>query len=473
MSSISIKKAAMINAVAKYSTVITSLVFTAILARVLTPQDYGIVALVYVFSTFFAILSDMGLGTAVIQKKELSETDISNIFGLSFRISIFLALVFCALSAPISMLYGNKAYILICCILSLSIFFNTLNVIPNALLLKEKRFKTVGVRMVTVNIITGILTVIAAIWGAKYYALIFQSVSLSFVTFIWNYWSTKPKMALKYDRAIINKIKTYSGYQFGFNLANYFSRNLDNLLIGKFIGTSQLAFYNQAYTLMLYPLNYLTYILASVMHPILSDYQTEKEHIYLQYISVAKILSLCGAFFSAFCYSTSREIILIIYGDQWVNSITCFQILALSIFFQMSSASAGSIYLSIGDTKTMFKSGIVFTSVMAAGIILGVLSGDINKIAMYVVVGLIIRFFIDYYFLIRLCFGYSALEFYKKFIPDFGILIAMLISMTVANNFAINNLFFSAFYKFIVCSLVFLVLLIITKQYKYFMVFLP
>lgn len=473
MSSISIKKATMINAIAKYSTVIINLIFTAVLARILTPEDYGVVAIVVIFTAFFSVLCDMGLGVSIIQNKELTDRDISSIFGFSMHIAVILAIAFCVLSIPISIFYNNCVYRSICCILSLSIIFDTLNMVPNAILMKEKKFVLVGTRMIVINIVTGILTIIMAESGAKYYALVFQSVIASFATFIWNYNSTKPKLALKYDKTSIEKIKSYSGFQFAFNIVNYFARNLDNLLIGKFMGPSELAFYNKGYTLMLYPINYLTFVITPVIHPILSDYKDNIEYIYKQYVKVVKILSLIGVFITAFCFSTSKEIILIIFGNQWNNSITCFKILSLSIIFQMTVSSAGSIYLSLGNTKMMFKSGIVFTIEMVICILIGVSTGDINKVAFFVTISLIIKFFIDYYFLISKSFGYSVIKFYRNFMPDFCNLLVLLVILKFSNYFIINNLLLSALYKFVICAIVYLFELYITKQYKYIFMLLP
>ncbi len=473
MESMSIKKAAIIYAAAKYSTVVTSLIFTAFLARLLKPEYYGIVAVVFVFVTFFRVLSDMGLGSSVIQNKDLTKDDISSIFTFSVYASVVLAILFCVLSIPISIIYEDGVYISICCSLSVVVLLSTLNIIPSALMMKDKKFLTIGIRMIVVNVVSGIAAVILALYGAKYYSLVIQVIIASLISFIWNYNSTRPKFMLRFDRNSLNKIKSYGSYQFAYNILNYFSRNLDYLLIGKVIGTSQLAYYSQAYSLMMYPLTYLTYVINPVLHPILSEYQDNRNYIYEQYIKIVKILSLTGVFITAFCFSASREIVLIIFGSQWLGSINCFKILSISILFQMTTSSAGSIYLSVGNTKLMFKSGMVYTALMVTGTIMGVRTGDINIVALYVSAVLILRFFIDYYFLIKLCLGYSVASFYKLFIPDIFILFVLLAATKFAAVFSPGNLFLLALFKLGISFSVFIVLLLITKQYKYFAVILP
>lgn len=462
MSDISLKKATMINAIAKYSTVIMNIFFTAILSRILTPEDYGIISIIFVFTSFFSVICDIGLGSAIIQNKELTDDDVSSFFGISIILAILMALIFCIISVPISIIYNDAVYRPICYILSISIIFNTINMVPNALLMKEKKFVTVGIRMIIVNIVTGVITVILAKAGLKYYALVFQSVISAAATFLLNYNSTRPHVHLKYNRESMNKIKSYSGFQFGFNIVNYFARNLDNLLIGKFIGATSLAYYNKGYTLMLYPVSNLTFVITPVLHPILSDFQHDKKYIYNQYIKLVKILSLLGVFINVYCLAAGREIILIMFGSQWKSSIVCFKILSVSIVFQIIASSAGAIYLSLGNTKEMFRSGIIFTIVTIACIIMGVSTGDINKVALFVTISLILKFFIDYYFLINKCFKYSVIKFYKIFVPDIIILIVLYLVMYLASLFTINNIVISAAYKFVVCLAAYIILRTLT-----------
>mgnify|MGYP000022467239 CR=1 FL=1 len=133
---ISIKKAAFINAAANYSCVILQLGFSAILARILLPEDYGVIGVMTVLPRF-SVLANMGIGTAVIQNKELSDYDVSNIFTFNLYIAIGLSIIFAIFSVPLSKFYGNSVYIPIGCLLSVSLFFSTMNMVPNALLMKE------------------------------------------------------------------------------------------------------------------------------------------------------------------------------------------------------------------------------------------------------------------------------------------------------------------------------------------------
>lgn len=473
MPNVSLKKAAFINFIGKYTNIIIQLVYSAILSRILTPKDFGVVAVVTVFTSFFILIANMGIGPAIVQKRDMEEEDINHIFTFTIYIGIIMGILFAIFSIPLSVFYGNKVYLSIGLLLSISLFFNTLNVVPNAILLKKHKFKLVSLRMVIVTIGAAIPTIFLALIGFKYYAIVINSILISFLAFLWNYITTRPKFVFKIEKNRISKIKDFSMYQMGFSFINYFSRNMDNLLIGRFIGEGALGYYDKSYKLMRYPVQNLTHVITPVLHPVLSAHQDDEKYIYSQYIKIVKILSLLGVFITVYSFFASEEIILIMFGEQWVKSILSFKILSISIFFQMTVSSAGSIYQSLDNTKVMFKSGVIFTIITVICIIIGISIGDINAVALLITISLILKFFIDYYFLINECFGYSVIEFYKIFIPDTIIFIILFISMHLASSIMIENILLSSIYKFFIAFIVYIILLFITKQNKYLFTLLP
>lgn len=463
----SLKQAALINAASKYATVIINLLLSAVLARILTPEDYGIVAVTTVFTNFFSIFADMGIGTAVIQNKELTEEDTDNIFSFTIKQGIALMLCFAVFSFPLSIFYGNSVYIPIGLLLAVSLFFSTVNMVPNALLMKDKRFISVGIRTIVAAIGSGLIAVGLAFVGFGYYTLVLQSLISGIVIFIWNYFSTEPKFKLKYSKDSLQKIRRFSSFQFGFSFINYFARNADNLLISKFMGEAALGFYDKAYKLMLYPVNYLTNVITPVMHPILSDYQDNKKVIYEKYMSVLRILSLMGIFITPFCFSTADEIILIMFGNQWEAAIPCFQFMALAIWSQMLLSSTGSVFQSTGRTDTMFKSSIVTSAMTVTAILLGLAEKSTVSIARNIAISYNLQFVFMYYLLIKKTLGFKLWTFLRTFLPDIVMLVIMtLIGTCFSEVVQIECLILSALAKFIVIGLVYTMYLLVSKKYR-------
>lgn len=468
MTQTSIKKAAAINFMAKYATIFIQLIYNGILSRILIPEDFGVVAVVNVFVVFFMLFADMGIGGAVVQNKTLTTKETNYIYSFTVYLALLLAVLFALFSIPMSWFYNDEVYVPIGLLLSISLFFNTLNMVPNAVLLKNKRFKTVGIRLVVVTIISSILTIFLALLGFKYYSIVFNAIFIAFFTFIWNYKSTKLKFYFRLNIDSIRKIKDFSTYQFGFNFINYFSRNADNLLIGKILGSRDLAFYDKSYRTMLYPVTNLTHVITPVLHPILSEYQDNKAYIYEQYIKVVKILSLLGTFVTAYCFFAAEEIITILYGHQWLGAVISFRFLALSVWVQMISSSSGSIFQSLGNTKLLFMNGIITSIITVSAIIIGISLQSINMVALCVAIAYNTHFFVTYYNLIKRGFGFSQWQFYKNFIPDIIVFIITFIGLYFISLVEIDNVLISAFYKGFAGLLVYVFALFITRQYKAF-----
>lgn len=462
----SLKRAAIINGISRFSKIFIQLVVNAILARILSPAEYGVVAIITVFSTFFNTFADMGFGPAIIQNKDLDERDIGHIYTLTIYIGIALALLFSFISIPIAAFYENSSYLRIGPFLSLSLFFNTINMIPNSILMRNKQFIAVAVRTVVVYLGGGVIAIVLASLGFSYYSLIFQTVIISAASYIWNYLSTKPKFTFKVDKTVIDKVKQFSLYQFMFNMINYFSRNLDNLLTGKLLGDVQLAYYDKAYTLMLYPVNNLTGVISPVLHPILSDYQNSPEIIYRSYISVSKILGIIGAFVSAICFIAPREIILIVYGPQWENSVFCFKILGLVVASQMLNSSSGAIFQSLGNTKLLFTSGIINTLITIGMILVGLLGGkSIEALSICVAIAYLLHYILAQILIIRNGFHFNFSRYCKDLSKEF-IIYSGLILVCLLFRFNFQNIFISLIIKGVWVGIFLIILLALTKEYK-------
>lgn len=463
----SVKQNTVFYGVSKYANVFVTLLTSSILARILSPSEFGIVSVVTVFTAFFSILSDMGLGTAVIQNKSLTDEEIGDIFSFSVYVAFALGIVFLLLGMPVSWFYGNTVYVRICALLSISVFFNAVNIIPNAVLMKTKQFGLVGKRLIVVSVATGAIAITMALSGFSFYAIVFQSVFQALLIFLWNYWNTRLKFRLHFNRDSIRKVQQYSTYQFSYSLINYFARNLDNLLIGKVLGSVSLAYYDKGYRLMMYPIQNLTYVINPILHPILSDYQNNKSYIYNAYMKVVRILSLLGVFISFYCFWASEEIILFFFGDQWLASIPVFKLLSLSVWPQLVSTSAGAIYQSTGNTKLMFKSGTIHFSTTIALIVLGVLLGELEIVALLVTISLFLRFFIDYYFLIVKGFAYSFCDFLMEFRADIPIMGAMICAIAVGQSISIHGILLNLLVKALILGTVYLGAVLLTGQLRY------
>lgn len=463
----SLKKAAVINAAGKYSKILLQIIVEVILARLLTPYDYGIVAVVTVFTTFFTTLADMGLGAAIIQIKSLTKKDIDDIYSFTVYLSVGLMIIFALLAYWIASFYHNHVYVGIGQLLSIALLFNGLNMVPNGILNREKKFGTIAVRTVVVYVISVIITIALAYFGWKYYALVVQAILVAVLTFVWNFISTKPRFSLKFSFTPLKRVASYSGFQFAFSLLNYFSRNLDNLLAGKFFGSTDLGYYNKSYNLMQYPVGNLTGILTPVLHPVLSDYQHQVDTMYKKYMRVVRLLAAVGIYAQTICIFAAPEIIGIMYGKQWQNSVVVFQLLGISIATQIINSSNGGLFQALGNTRMLFITGCINTATTVLSIIGGIFIGKtIYSLALWISISYILNFVVSFFFLIKLGFKKSILEFLKELFPYICLGILMEV-VTYVYPFHFQALFPSLLVKGIYITVAFLIGLIITRQFTF------
>ena len=327
------------------------------LSRLLTPEDFGIVAIATVVIAFFNILGDIGIGPAIIQNKNLTEEDINQIYSLTIYVGIILSIIFIILAYPIAKFYSDSNLIGICQWLSFTIFFTCINIVPLNLRYKHKDFKQIAYVTLSVQIISGVISILYAYKGGGVYALVLSSILSSFMlALIYNYLaSLRFRFILR--RESLQKIMSFSIFQFLFNIIAYFSRNIDKLLIGKYIGLTQLGYYEKSYRLMMLPLQNITFVITPVMLPIFSDYQSDVKILGQNYIKLIRLLSYISFPLSIILFFCSRELVLLIFGSQWIPSIQPFKILSFTVALQILTSSTGSIYQAVGATKKLFYTG--------------------------------------------------------------------------------------------------------------------
>lgn len=344
-------------ALAKYSGIIVSLAISAILSRLLTPTEFGVVGAATVFIAFFNILGDIGIGPAIIQRKNLEDKDLKEIFSLTCLIGIALSVLFFCCSTLIAKFYNDDLLIPICKLLSLQILFTCIGIVPINLYYKQKRFKQIAFISLSVQIISGAAAVIYAFSGGGVYALVIQSViSRGLITLIFWY-CTKLRISPKITKASISKIFSFSVYQSLFNIINYFSRNLDKILIGRFIGLNQLGYYDKSYRMMMLPLQNITFVITPVLLPVFSELQNDRKTVAQKYTQMIGFLGFIAFPISSLLFFCGKELIILFFGDQWYPAILPFQILSFTVCLQILTSTTGSIYQSVDATKQLFISG--------------------------------------------------------------------------------------------------------------------
>lgn len=455
------------TAIAKYAGIIISLVVTAVLARLLTPDDFGVVAIATVIITFFGIFTDMGIGPAIIQNKELTEKDYSNIFSFTIWGGIVLSFLFFLSSWFIGNFYNNETLIIICQLLAINLFLSSINIVPNALLYRDKLFKFIAWRSLIIQLIGGTIAVIAALIGAGLYALIINPIFSALFIFIFTYRKKPQKGSITLGISSMKKIFRFSSYQFLFNVINYFSRNLDKLLIGKFMGMDQLGYYEKSYRLMMLPLQNITHVISPVMHPVFSEMQNDLQKLASSYEKIINILAFISFPLSVFLYFTASEITLLLFGNQWLNSIAPFQILTISVGIQVIMSTSGSIFQAANDTKSLFICGLFSATLTVGSMLIAIfVFQTLKAVAWSICFAFTINFIQCYWMMYHVTFKRSLLFFSRTLVKPLTLCIILIIILSILDSFLSRlNLITSACIKGAVFLLVSSFLILITNEF--------
>lgn len=202
-------------------------------------------------------------------------------------------------------------------------------------------------------------------------------------------------------------------YQFLFSVINYFSRNADKLIIGKFFSMKELGYYEKSYRLMQLPLQNITFVITPVLHPILSSLQDDKKQLASKNLKLTQILSWISFPLGIILFFCASPIIRIIFGNNWIPAIPVFKILALSVPLQMMTSTAGSIFQAAGKTNHLFYCGIQSSVCTVVAFILATkYFGTIESMAWAWDIASCMNFLFTYWFMNRFTFNCSLIKFF-------------------------------------------------------------
>ncbi len=363
---------------------------TVVLARLLTPQDYGLIGMVVVVTGFVSTFKDMGLSTATIQREEINAAQISTLFWINVALSVAIMLVTTALAPAVAWFYGERRLTLITIVYAAGFLFGGLTVQHEALLRRQMRFTALAVTEI-VSLLAGIITAIVLGWyGARYWALVANQLvmGLSYAVAVWVVCRWRPGPPVR-DPGVRSML-VFGRNMTGFSIVNYFARNLDNMLIGKFWGSQQLGLYAKAYQLLLLPIDQINSPIAAVAVPALSrltDSPERYRRAYLRIIEKIAMLTMPGM---ALMIVTSDWIVRIVLGPNWMDASRIFALLGIVGLIQPILNTTGWLFISQGRTHHMFQWGLVGSTIIILSIIIGLPWGAMGVAFSYSVVGVCI-----------------------------------------------------------------------------------
>ena len=373
------------SALAQGGKVLSQFIVTMILARLLAPSDFGLLAMATVFANFAMIFSEMGISSALIQKQDAHDRHYYSAFWFNVAVGIFLTLVFVVCSPLIAWFYKKPQLQPILMVISVNFFLSSFGVIQQTILTKEMDFKKLAVRDIVAVVASGIVGIYLAYHGFGVWSLVYQLIAYTLFSgiILWTVSPWRPKLVFAMQD--IKDIFNFSANLTGFNIINYFARNIDQLLIGKFLGAQALGYYSLAYKIMLYPLQNISAVIGRVMFPAFSKMQNDLEKIRNNYLKMIKAISLISFPLMVVLFVLAPEFVRAVYGPHWEPLIILIRIFCFCGMTQSINTTVGNILLSQGRADLQLKLGILGAFFVLVAVLLGLRWGIVGVTLFYTV----------------------------------------------------------------------------------------
>jgi len=399
----------------------------AVLARMLGPDAYGVLGMAGLVTAFLTNFRDLGTARAVIQWPTIHDRMMTSLFWVNMLFGTALAALLVAVAEPVAAFFHDARIAPVLRVLSVSFPITSAGIVQHALLSREHAFQRIAwVDLASVAAGYTIAIPMAAV-GFGVWSLVAANLFIALVStaLYWYFSSWRPRF--DFDKGDVLAVSKFSLNLGAFGLVNYFSRNADNLIIGRMLGSEQLAYYQMAYNLMLYPIQNISAVIARVLFPTFARMQDEDERFRSAYTRSCLFIALVTFPIMAGMGAVADPLVRSVLGAKWSPAILTLQILAPVGLAQSIYTTTAQIYMSKGRTDWMFRWGLGMAILLVASFLLGIRYGIEGVASFYGLTYLVlvpIGFFIPFR-LINL----RLTDFFRPFVPLLAITAAMVLPL--------------------------------------------
>jgi O-antigen/teichoic acid export membrane protein len=343
-----------------------------ILARLLLPEDFGTVGLAIIFTGFINTVNELGMSAAIIQRKNVSEIHLSTSFWSSVGMGFLLCILTILVSPYVAGFFHEDLVKPILLVSSSGFIIGSFAVVHKATFEKSLNFKKITIIEICSSFVTGIVSIVLAIYGQGVWSLVFGTLSgnLTSTVLYWNINNWRPSFT--FSRTHFKELFGFGSFNTGSRIFNYIASNTDYIIVGKLLGVVLLGYYTLAYNLVTFPLQRVSVIVMRVTFPAFSKIQDNNEILKKGYLKVIKYTSLITFPMLAGMFAVAPEFITVLYGVKWIPMIIPLQILCIAGALKSIGAIVGTIQYSIGRADIQFKWQLFTAIIMPAALIIGV-----------------------------------------------------------------------------------------------------
>jgi O-antigen/teichoic acid export membrane protein len=331
-----------------------------VVARLVSPDAFGVAAMVLVVSSFVLVFSDLALGTALVQRRELSERDRSTVFWTGAGVGLLFTLVGVGLAGPVASFYGEPQVRNLFMVFSLTFLVTALGTTQTALLTRELAFRSLELRIMAASLGGGVVGVVAAVQGLGAWAIILQQLAVAVIStaLLWAVSPWRPRFA--FSRASLRDLGGFSLNVFGTRLLFVLRENAGSLLVGRVLGAAALGVFAVSSTVVLTSLSRVAVPIGEVMFPALSRMQGDRERMTAAWVRTTRTVGAVVVPAMLGLVVLAPDLVVVVLGERWRAAVPVVQILAGIGIVQSLNAFNSSILMALDRTRTLFRYSLVF-----------------------------------------------------------------------------------------------------------------
>ncbi len=321
------------SGIEKIATYLVNIIIQIVLARLLCPNDYAVVAMLAIFFSISQAFIDSGFATTLIQKQDCTERDYSSVFFFNILISLLIYCLFYIGAPLIEDFYNFENLSFVTRIYSLNLLINSFGMIHRVILTKNLKFKSIAKISVLSSVFSAIPAIVFAYYGGGYWALVTQSILSSFITVLLLMQSSKWKPVMVFSKESLAELAPFGIRMLGVYLFHAVYNNIYSLMIGKKFPSSDLGYYDRGKTLSsMGPVGFSDFF-TRALYPIQSKIQDNREALENSYKKSVSLICLLILPYSAFVFHFSAEMVHFLYGPKWMECTFILSCLAIGYMF--------------------------------------------------------------------------------------------------------------------------------------------
>jgi polysaccharide transporter, PST family len=363
----------------------TRLATAVLLARLLTPAEWGVAGMALLVVAILTRLSDLALPAALVQRARISEADRSTIFWTSLALGVLVTTVAVAISGAVADFFGEAEVQSLMIVAALSFLIASVEKVPGALLTRDLAFRALELRQMAATLAGAVAAVALALAGTGPWAIIGNSVAtaLTSAVLLWMLTSWRPRAMFSW--VSFRSLTGCGAAIFGSQLLAYVQHNIDKLLVGRYIGAAGLGSYSFAYNLMFTPVLNIAYPLQGVLFPAYAIIQEQHDRLNTAFLRAKRLAVATMAPLFLLMFVLAPDLLPTVFGPRWDDAIPVLQLLSLAGVAYSLATQDWLLLLVRNKTRTLLGLTAIVTATITVAAAIGLAWGIVGVAAAYAI----------------------------------------------------------------------------------------